>query len=1184
MELKTDGTVYCLKDHGDYLYIGGSFARAGEVDTGGVAKFNKTTFETTAMNLSNGVVYSIEFDASDNIYIGGEGFISNKQFRKWNAGNSTWESVGDYVFNGTVSVLKYDSTDDNMYIGGSFLDIDGSESFKFIAKYDISDQVLVDLRTGYTNQIASSVNAIESMTFGGTTYAIICFGTTDKIVCHNNSLTTYIRLVDISGVESTYTTSDVISTQINGNEINGTVYSALYDASYIYYGCYNTDYTNSENIVNHRSFGCFSVVDVSYNSHSNILDTLMFGRFDVGLGLTNNNSKGLLNGYSESHLTSVLSIKKVGSRIYLGGNFTKQISYNDSSTNNVNNLAYIDISDVSANTITFKSVGNGVSRIVYALEPDSSDNLYIGGRHQFVLGDVSFNSLNLQTSKNLECNIARVNIANNVFNALSTDIIGLTNKPASGDIPSFAQVYCALYDSSRNCVFMGGNFEALNDSNEDASTVVYNVCKYDISSGQFSAYGSGFNGHVYTLALDSTFTLFAGGQFTKLKDVSETELFRLAKYDTTDWVTAGMFIDVSDTTVGSTCANTITFGPSTRMVVGGDFDYVKLGDDVVQYYNCIAWDYITTPFSASSISPMLYDVSSIVGFNNIVHSVAYDDASGCVYVGGQYSGFVNDNFTTNTTQNIQYFSKLTYDVSYTLTSVTPLLDHYVYTVTPKNPKIYCGGVFTSDLSSTSLNKIGYYDISSNSWSAIDLSINSMNDIYDGVAGWISNAIPGQEVSVKSIVANNNGDLYVGGYIEERNRRFNGIAIYDSTNKRWKRVKDGVPGVVNSVAFDTSNNMLYIGGKFSSPNNFVKCRNIAVLRSDGTFGTHRFDTISQTSDVSLSTYLGDTLSMSTNLSTTSRADARYYLRNSINRFTGASSNIVSADVSAIDISNIFQTNGYTANTGDIHAVLMDYNTDLSYNPSIGEVMYVNLFKGDKVRFKFDATNFMTTRILDTSLNIQTNYYDNGDYIDIGTMTTGGEPNAYLRSTNMMTPVVLEFTTACLLHDTNILTPNGYIKVQFLKKGDFVVTSDNRTVEIKDVFCKNVVGTKHTYPYKIPKNSIDENYPSEDVMISPIHLIKVANTDDKWIMPMKFKGFCQDTTMNQFIYYHIQLENFTTDHLVISGGLIVESKTNDSLSDKLEWKTRLTKLLTKKQLALMNISTHKSSKKMIKKYVN
>ncbi len=165
-----------------------------------------------------------------------------------------------------------------------------------------------------------------------------------------------------------------------------------------------------------------------------------------------------------------------------------------------------------------------------------------------------------------------------------------------------------------------------------------------------------------------------------------------------------------------------------------------------------------------------------------------------------------------------------------------------------------------------------------------------------------------------------------------------------------------------------------------------------------------------------------------------------------------------------------------------------------------------------------------------------------------------------------PLPLDPGIACLLLDTCILTPNGYMQIQSLKKGDFVITSDKRTVEIKNVFCKNVVGTKHTYPYKIPKNGIYKNYPSEDVMISPLHLIKIdINNVLYWIQPHRFRGFEQNTEMIRFMYYHLELENFITDHLVISGGLIVESKTSGSVADKVEWKNRLTKLLTRKQLS-------------------
>ena len=126
--------------------------------------------------------------------------------------------------------------------------------------------------------------------------------------------------------------------------------------------------------------------------------------------------------------------------------------------------------------------------------------------------------------------------------------------------------------------------------------------------------------------------------------------------------------------------------------------------------------------------------------------------------------------------------------------------------------------------------------------------------------------------------------------------------------------------------------------------------------------------------------------------------------------------------------------------------------------------------------------------------------------------------------------------CLTENTLVLTPNGYVPVQHLHKGDSVITSDLRNVKITGIFRTISQGNKHSYPYLIPKNSLAPNYPPIDTRISGDHLIYFQN---RWIHPRLSKLFERDTTANTIPYYHVQLKNYGTDNLVINGGMIVES---------------------------------------------
>ena len=145
--------------------------------------------------------------------------------------------------------------------------------------------------------------------------------------------------------------------------------------------------------------------------------------------------------------------------------------------------------------------------------------------------------------------------------------------------------------------------------------------------------------------------------------------------------------------------------------------------------------------------------------------------------------------------------------------------------------------------------------------------------------------------------------------------------------------------------------------------------------------------------------------------------------------------------------------------------------------------------------------------------------------------------------------------CLFEDTEVLTPSGYVSVKTLQDGDFVTTSDGRTSKIIQIWSSKMPFEEKFYPLVIPENSIAENYPPKDCRMTKGHLIQY---NDKWIVPYKNKHiFYFDNNLNSLDslnYYHIQLENYLTDHLVINGGLIVESFGNMTEDAKLEWRRR------------------------------
>jgi hypothetical protein len=194
------------------------------------------------------------------------------------------------------------------------------------------------------------------------------------------------------------------------------------------------------------------------------------------------------------------------------------------------------------------------------------------------------------------------------------------------------------------------------------------------------------------------------------------------------------------------------------------------------------------------------------------------------------------------------------------------------------------------------------------------------------------------------------------------------------------------------------------------------------------------------------------------------------------------------------------------------------------------------------------------------------------------TIPGTYSIYIRNNGSYNLSVLNFNVVfsgpipCLMDDTQVLTPNGYLNITKLKVGDLVLTSDKRKVKIVDIFETNVPGNINTYPCLIKKNSIARNYPPRDFRISRDHLIKFENY---WICPKLY--YSLDKTLKVIKYYHIKLNNYITDHLVINNGVVVESLGNHPF-DNLEKKRLYSTEYIKRIKSLKNSNNYLDVKKI------
>ena len=128
--------------------------------------------------------------------------------------------------------------------------------------------------------------------------------------------------------------------------------------------------------------------------------------------------------------------------------------------------------------------------------------------------------------------------------------------------------------------------------------------------------------------------------------------------------------------------------------------------------------------------------------------------------------------------------------------------------------------------------------------------------------------------------------------------------------------------------------------------------------------------------------------------------------------------------------------------------------------------------------------------------------------------------------------------CLTKGTKILTPNGYVKVEELKKGDIILNSKKEEKAIKDMLYQRArinKGENHlNEKFLLKKDSLGENLPCEDLIVSGGHMIKVG---DDFHLPRNsdlFENIQKEVELVE--YYNIELDDYD---FIISHGVEIES---------------------------------------------
>lgn len=150
--------VYAIAQHPitKEIYIGGKFLTAGgDPDADRLAKWNGTAWVAVVPGI-NASVWSLLFDQSGNLYIGGTflglGDANGNGIVMWDG--SSLSSLGTGLQSGYAQTLVIDNNN-NLYVGGNFLTAGGVANTAKIAKWDGS--VWTPLSTGIGNGLVYKI-------------------------------------------------------------------------------------------------------------------------------------------------------------------------------------------------------------------------------------------------------------------------------------------------------------------------------------------------------------------------------------------------------------------------------------------------------------------------------------------------------------------------------------------------------------------------------------------------------------------------------------------------------------------------------------------------------------------------------------------------------------------------------------------------------------------------------------------------------------------------------------------------------------------------------------------------------------------------------------------------------------------------------------------------------------------
>jgi len=659
-------------------------------------------------------------------------------------------------------------------------------------------------------------------------------------------------------------------------------------------------------------------------------------------------------------------------------------------------------------------------------------------------------------------------------------------------------VNCIIKDSYNN-TYIGGDFQSVGGPT-DTPLTVYSIARYDVDGIWYNISTDDSILEtiiINTMIIDSSNNLYIGC-------TQSATIGLIYKYNLTSGIAWSLFANTNGSIY------TLNLDNAQHLYIGGTFTTVNGTNG---YNNVAKWDGTTW---SNMNSGLTYNGGGNIP---IVKTLSFDN-NGILYAGGNFN-------RPNGISNIaKYVSGAWTNVGTGTSGATNDIVNVI--IFDSSNDAYIGGHFTK-AGGINAHSIVKYNTTNSTWSLLD------NGIRDN-----SNQ-PGH---VYSLCLDLGGIIYAGGTFTN-NGTCNNIAYYDIALAKWISLSSGIlsAGIPTVKTLFNNYNIIYLGGYFDATRDYLN--NNYLLGNLGiytptykTIGLNSYDTIhfnngsSSINDIDLYTYLIPILpniryNVYPNLTVKFKTYIReYYVLYTTNNAT------ISWDLIKNIFNNIDPTFSYTGK--DI--IFFVYSSAQTNTIDIGtgitpSYYYFPMNNNDIINITIDGITYNGLSYTNTpqeKITYNSTVYSLGQTIHLGGISN--------HTIDLLGFGSVGSQIHCFTSDTRILTPDGYKIVINLKEGDNVLTDDNRKSRIMRI---TKILENRMFPYIIEKDSIEENYPSETIKLSKKHKIKYQN---RWLYPDMIKNASIDNKTQYIVYYHIELENYVTDNLVVNGGTVIESLTS------------------------------------------